>query len=226
MAAAVKKGEKGFTLIEMLTVLAIISIIAAVATVSVSKTLKKQRLEAAANQLQSFIESASVHARERSCGVFVWLHRGNSPQGGSQWWYCYLIADTNRDDILDYNLANPWEEPPGAPSSGNDDRYLRTERIQLPDDLVLSPAGSPLNPGPVWPGPNNWPAHPAIAGDFLMLCDPRGLPFDPNGPNQIMGPTVISITHQEMVNEDLHPKIRHDITISALWHTRQESIMY
>ena len=225
MSVAVKKREQGFTLIEMITVVAIIAIIAVIATISVSKTLKKQRLEAAANQLQSFIESAAVFSKERSCGVFVWIHRDANPSGTGMWWYCYLIADTNRNDILEFNINTPWAPLPGVPAAGTDDQFIATEKVQLPEDIALAPT-TPLNPGNVWPGPNNWPANPGNATDFLLLCDPRALPFDPNGPTQILGPSVISVTHQEMVDGSLHPKIRYDITVSPLWHTRQNSVMY
>lgn len=225
MSLTAKRGERGFTLIEMVIVVAIIGIIAVIATISVSQTLKKQRLEAAANQFQSFVESAAVFSRERSCGVFVWLHRGPSPDNLNQWWYCYLIADTNRNDILEFNLVNPWEEPPGLPAAADGDEYLRTEKIQFPSDIEVAPPTA-LNPGEVWPGPNNWPANPNDAADYLILCDPRGLPFNPNGPQQILGPSVISITHQEMITGQLSPGIRYDLTVSPLWHTRQNVVIY
>jgi prepilin-type N-terminal cleavage/methylation domain-containing protein len=230
MSGIGKKREEGFTLIEVLVVVAILGIIAVIATISVSNTLKKQRLEAAANQLQSFIESASVYARERSTGVFVWLHRDLSPAGEDGWWYGYLIADTNGNNVLDFIVTNPNGEPPGNPAA-NADTYLQVQKIALPEDIVIAPVSGPPNQVPAelprqWPGPNNWPADPAIAADFLILCDPRALPFNPNGPTQIQAPTTISLTHQEMTDGSLNPGIRYDITISPLWHTRSEVILY
>lgn len=223
MSVLRKKGEKGFTLIEMLIVVAIIAIIAGIATVSVSTTLKKQRVEAAAYQFQSFVESASVHARERSRGVFVWVHRDADPTGTGFWWYCYLIEDTNRNDILEYVVTNPNGEPPGV-AAANPDTFIPTQKVTFPDDISIAPA-TPIGVGPQWPGPNNWPA---LGADFVLLCDPRALPFNPTlaTPVQINAPLAISLTHREMVAGDLHPQIRYDIFISPLWHTRLDTVMY
>lgn len=222
--------EKGFTLVELLVVILILSVIAIIATINVSTTLKKQRLEVAANQLQSFIESASVYAKERATGVFVWLHR--EMIGGGEWWYCYLIQDSNRNDILEFQITNPSSVPPGNPTGVGGDRFIFSERAgvegssALPPDIVLAPSNGVPNQAPIetdtWPGPNNWPV---VNGDFVILCDPRGLAFIPAG-NQIMQMTAISLTHREMVNDTLHPKIRYDIFISPLWHTKINKVLY
>jgi len=120
------KQEKGFTLIEVLIVVAILGILAVVITLNVSSTLKRQRLEAGASQLQSFIESAATYARERSSGVFLWLHQDDAPGGGDQWWYCYLIQDDG-DDILNYDIDDPNAVPPGHGL----DTYIMSERVGL-----------------------------------------------------------------------------------------------
>ena len=229
MSVLRKKGERGFTLIEMLIVVAIIAIIAGIATITVSTTLKKQRVEAAANQLQSFVESAAVQARERSRGVFVWIHRDNAPGGGAMWWYCYLIEDTNGNDLLDFAVTDPAAAPPGN-QAANADTYIHMDPMVLPGDLELAPSNGAATSSPPslpaqWPGPNNWPQTGA---DFLVLCDPRGLPFNPvlATPRQIVNPIAISLTHQEMTQRAIHPGIRYDITLSPLWHTRLDTVMY
>jgi prepilin-type N-terminal cleavage/methylation domain-containing protein len=228
------KEEKGFTLIEVLVVIAILGIIALIVTLNVSSAIKRQRLEAGASQLQSFIEGAAIYARERSSGVFVWLHQGNAPGGGGdQWWYCYLIQD-NGDDILNYQINDPNAVPPGNGPDG--DTYIISEKvgleggIALPFDIVIHPTTGQPNVAPVsddaggWPGFNNWPVF--NNNDFYLLCDPRGLPFNPNVPVQIVQPTTISITHREMAAGELSQKIRYDITISPLWHTKVDQVLY
>lgn len=234
----VREKEKGFTLIEVLVVLAILGVIAVIATINVSSTLKKQRLEAAANQLQSFIESASVYARERSRGVFVWIHRDQAPGGGGgQWWYCYLIEDTNRNDILEYQINNPSNNPPGAGTAADGDTYINSEKvglesgIALPYDIVVHSSTGQPNVAPAlgndpdgnWPGFNNWPV---IDNDFCLLCDPRGLPFVPNVSAKIVQGTAISLTHREMADGTLRQRTRFDITVSPLWHTKIDKVFY
>lgn len=225
-----KKEERGFTLIEVLVVLAILSIIALIVTINVSSALKRSRLEAAANQFQSFVEGASVYARERSTGVFVWLHRDNAPQGGEQWWYCYLIEDTNRNNILEYQITNPNGVPPGNGTAADGDTFINSEKIgleggiALPPDIAI-PGVAEVDPT-AWGGRHNWPTPNDFPNDYLLLCDPRGLPFNPNTGVQIMQPSIISLTHSEMVNHTLGPRFRFDITVSPLWHTKLDRANY
>lgn len=230
MAFGLMKKEKGFTLIEVLVVLAILAVIAVIATVNVSSTLKKQRLEAAANQLQSFIENAATYARERSRGVFVWLHRDVALGGGGNWWYCYLIEDTNRNDVLEFQITNPGSIPPGAGTAADGDTYINSEKVGLPGGValpydILLPEVSEVDPT-AWGGQHNWPVHPN-GTDYFILCDPRSVVFNPNPPfSQILQPTTISLTHEEMINGNLHPRIRYDIIISPLWHTKLDRVLY
>ena len=226
-------GEKGFTLIEMVIVVAILAVVAGIATIGISDTLKRQRLDAAANQLQSFIQSASYYARQNSIGVFVWLaHRPAPGGGGTLWWYCYLIQDTNGNDVLDYNLTSPSSSPPGNGA----DTWINAERsgmesgVALPNDIMIAAQNGAPNANPPvlpkqWPGPSNWPVS---ATDFILLCDPRILPFDPTlaAPAQITRPLAISLTHSDMVTKTLQPKFRYDITVSPLWQTKLDKVGY
>ncbi len=211
-----KSREAGFSLIELLVVVFIIAIIAMVLTINVSTTLKKQRLETAARQLQSFIERAYVVSAERSRGVFVVIspNPAASPYGAGSW-TVFLVTDTNANDILDFN--------PAAPAAGPD--LPVTEDVMIiTQDMALSPQP------PTWGGLNNWPAvggGPA-AGSFVLLCDPRGLPFNPTAAPaaQISQLTRISLTHQEMLAGVLHPRFRYDITVSPLWHSSLDRVMF
>lgn len=230
MALGSSKKEKGFSLIEILVVVSILAVIAVIATINVSTTLKKQRLEAAANQFQSFVESASVYARERSRGVFVWLHRDQAPGGGGNWWYCYLIDDTNRNDVLDFAITNASAVPPGNGTAADGDDYIFSERVgleggvALPYDIVI-PEVNEADPN-AWQGRHSWPVPNAFPQDYLLLCDPRALAFNPNTGAQMQQPAIISLTHQEMVDGHLQPAFRFDITVSPLWHTRLEKVLF
>lgn len=230
---ALKKDfEKGFTLVEVLVVLAILGIISVIVTLNVANVLKRQRLEAAAQQFQSFVESAANYARERSRGVFVVLHQAQV--NGSNWWFCYLIEDTNGNDQLDYAFSN---NPNAVPPGNGYDTFIQAEKVgleggmSLPQDIVLhTPTGQP-NAIPVlgndandgWPGFNNWPIFNQT--DYYLLCDPRGYTFNPISGTQMAYSTAISLTHIEMAQNQLRG-MRFDISISPIWHTKLDKVMY
>ncbi len=201
-----RQREAGFSLIEMLVVVAILGLIALIMTINVAAALKRGRLEAAANQLRSIVESARVNAAEQGAGVFVVL-TGN-PDGS---WTVRLIRDANGDGQLQ------------DPASGGADVLLQSQTDgptnRLTNDLLLAVA----DPDPLWPGRNNWPQ---VGGRFLLLCSPAGQPFVPGGTTALTVPQVISITHNEMVSGALHPRIRYDLTVSPLWRTRLDKVLY
>ena len=78
---------------EMLIVVAILGMMTLIGTMAVSKALKRQRLEVAARQLQSFIEKAYIRTVDTHASVFVVLFPAASD--GSR--AVDLVGDTNGD---------------------------------------------------------------------------------------------------------------------------------
>lgn len=198
-------GERGFSLIEVLVVVAILGLISTILTLNIGLVLKRQRLETAAEQFNAQVRLAQVAAAERSRGSFIVIH-ANGDGTHTVW----MVSDTNGDNQLGFNPASP-EAGPDMPVPG--------EQLFLTEDIVFPP--EQVFPG----GLNNWPV---INGNFVLLCDPRGLPFNPatNPPLPFTGSVRISLTHREMVLGSLHPRFRFDITISPLWHSTLAREMY
>lgn len=207
-----RQREAGFTLIEMIVVVAILGVIALIMTVNVIATLKKGRLDTAANQLQSVIESARIAALEQRTGVFVVI----SPNGAGEW-IAQLVADTNSDGNLTFNPTSPNAGP---------DMPVRQHSVLLTEDLVLATTTMPAA-GLTWPGPNNWPTVALSTGtSYVLRCDQRGQPWAPGGSAALTTPQMISITHNEMANGTLRPPARYDITLSPLWHTKMDRVIF
>jgi len=64
-------GQSGFTLIELLVVVAILGMIAVIATIAVSNTIKRDRLDSAAQQLRSDLQAVYTRVMSTQKPVFV-----------------------------------------------------------------------------------------------------------------------------------------------------------
>lgn len=110
-----REDQNGFTLIEVLVVLFILGLIAALMTIAVSKTLKRQRLGTAAEQLSSFIQKAYTDTSLNQREVFITI--GGEESDGSR--TVFMIEDSNENGSLD----------------GTD---TRLDTLSITHDLVLS----------------------------------------------------------------------------------------
>lgn len=201
-----RSGERGFTLMEVLIVATILGIIAMILTMNIGNVLKKQRLETAAEQVNSFLRMAQVASAGNSQGAFVVI----APNGdGSH--TLWMVADTDANSALGFDPANP--------TAGPDLPVPQRDQLILTQDIVIHPEQA--IPG----GVNNWPV---VGGNFVLLCDPRGLPFNPSVAPALpfTGPVRLSMTHAEMLTGGLHPYFRFDITVSPLWHSTLDRVGY
>ena len=123
------RGEGGFSLIEILVVVAILGLISVMMTIAVSKTLKRQRLETAAHEIQSFVTNA--YSRTAATGRAVLLQVTAPASDGSR--QINMFDDTDND--LKF-------------TSGNDARMA----IQLvPGDILVSAPTDVTS----WPSPSS-----------------------------------------------------------------------
>ena len=198
------RRDGGFSLIEILVVVAIMGMIAVIMTIAVSRTLKRQRLETAAHEVQSFVERAYVLTASQGTGVFLQLSDPPAADGSRT---LTLYADTNGDQMFDKAT----------------DQVLETQVI--PGDILVQTATT------TWPHPNNpagltyyllycdWQGRSNSASETYTGAAPipsAWLPVPLTGP-PLTAPVALSLTHKEMAAGVLKPNLRYDILVNVLW---------
>lgn len=191
------RGAAGFTLIEVLVVVAILGMIALIMTISVSKTLKRQRLETAAHEVQSFLNKAYTSTTSTGRAAFVVVSAPATDGSRTM----RLYDDTGNNGVLDTSS----------------DVVLGTQLI--PNDLVMA------NP-PTSSAYRSWPAT-STSNTFFIECDTMGRAVDPPNSSTNSSttagvpmtlPAVISLTHKEMgTGGSLRPNIAFLINVNLLW---------
>jgi prepilin-type N-terminal cleavage/methylation domain-containing protein len=187
----------GFTLVEVLVVVAILGMLSLILTLAASKTLKRQRLETAAHEVQSFLNRA--YTTTTSTGRAVFIIVSAPATDGSR--TMTLYDDTNNNGVYD---------------SGTD-VVMSTQLIT--NDLVMA------NP-PSSSAYRSWPAT-STADTFFIECDNSGRAIDPPNSSTNSSttagvpmtlPAVISLTHKEMgTGGTLRPNIVFLLNVNLLW---------
>jgi prepilin-type N-terminal cleavage/methylation domain-containing protein len=198
------RGAAGFTLIEILVVVAIIGMISLIMTIAVSKSLKRQRLETAAQQLSSFFEGAYVKGQTAGATVFV-------------------TAVKNADNSCTFSVV-------ADDGTGQLGKVLSTQLV--PNDLAVSgistvPTAFGSN---TWPKLTNPPYAAASGNVWCLVCDSLGRTHLPatsasSPPTQATAPQTLSITHQEMLSGTLGPRMRFDLVLGPIWHVNVTKVL-
>jgi hypothetical protein len=176
-----------------------------IATVSVSKVLKRQRLEVGANQIQGMIDKAYMLTGQHRTGVFLILTPTYS-DGNRR---LLLRADTNGDGQLSSSELAPFDASNSATGDPNNDLILTS-------DLVVTSC--------------NWPVPAGGTAVQALLCDLSGRAMDASvsPPAQFTTGGLISLTHKDMMTTPplLSPAIRYDIALGILWHAKLTKVRY
>lgn len=94
------------------------------------------------------------------------------------------------------------------------------DRYRIPESINFSTVTIGGLEGCTWP---------VVIGTAIpaLGCTPTGITVDPNNPSrQVVAVQTLVLTHTEMVEDALHPKIRYDIVVYPLWKTDATREMY
>lgn len=176
--------ERGFTLLEMIITVAILGLIATIGTIAIANTIKRQRVDVAAQDLRSFMQTAQERATQARTTVFVRIVLANDE--------VQIATDSAGATVL--------------------------ARWPIPDSINLSTVA-------VGALECNWPLVTGTAIPALG-CTPLGITVDPNTGRQVTALMTLALTHTEMVEGGLHPRIRYDLVLSPLWKTDANRELY
>jgi len=184
-------GERGFSLIEVLVVVAILGLISVIMTVAVSKTLKRQRLETAAHEIQSFVERAYVNSASFGQAVFV------------------QVSDPAADGSRTMNMFVDAAPGDGVYDSATDTR-IGTQPITSDIQLVTGST--------TWPKPTGQTYY-LLECNTLGQAMTAPLKATPqvDYPVRLDAPVALALTHKEMASGNLTPNMRFDVMVNVLW---------
>ncbi len=178
MGAAVQertRREAGVTLIEMLVVVAIVGMIALILTIAVARTVRRQRVDSAAQEIRGDLQAVYTRVLTTQQPVYVRVD----------------IANRHIDITAD---------------QAGTSRYLR---YTIPPDISLSTTDITLVQ-------TNWPV---VGGIPILQCDYMGRTIDPTTGDQVAVGQTLVVTHVDMVQGKLTPRLVYTITINPLWNT-------
>lgn len=195
------RWDRGFTLIEMLVVVMLIGFAAAIASIQLNKTWQRYRLDTTATDVRNLLQSAYVRMGATRAPVFVRLEPAS---GGST-------------AVLRICSA--------ADGSGE------LQRLSIPDFISLS-TSDPTKLECNWPKADGSVASPADQAVTRELqCDTMGRTRTRTGvlvtdPTIGLTSVVLTVTHKDMLDGSLTPKIRHNVQVFGLWQIRDDRVMY
>ncbi len=201
-----RRGEPGFTAIEILIVVALIGLIAAIAIVQISKAWQRAQLDSEAGNIRAFFQSAYTFMVNNRAAVYVHLVRngGTVPPVLS-------IVSLNPDNTI--NKVYSTHTVPTYIS-------LSTTSTSL-GDLDANTVF------PAWPAtcPFNNIVGSSNYAEGMLECDATGRAMDPPAltltcliPTMVIGPQRLFVTHQNMVAGSLTPRIVYTLQVSPLWN--------
>lgn len=164
----IKKGQRGFTLVEVMMAVAILAIIGAIATPVLLQSLPNMRLRSAARDIYSAMMRTKVEAIQRGENVTLLFNSplpGGSPGGTYTMFVDNGDNDSNNDGVDDVvgGVAN---------NQVRDGAELLLMTVTLPDRVTFDPAAA---------DPDGNSDGVSFISNNALIFSPRGIPVNNTG---------------------------------------------
>ncbi len=204
-----RRGEFGFTAIEILIVVALIGLVAAIAIIQISKAWQRAQLDSEAGNIRSFLQSAYTYMINNRTAVYVELNRGSYPTPST-----LSIVTLNANGTVN-TVYSTHTVPIYVSLSTTSTTYGALDNNTVfPEWPATCPANNIVQGGT------------AVTSQGMLQCDATGRAMAPPAggtttcqiPTMVTTPQQLVVTHVKMVSGGLTPKIVYTLQISPLWN--------
>lgn len=209
-----RMGRRGFSIVELLIAIAVLGIMFAIGITTVGATIRRQRLNSAAEELKTLAGRALTTMQQENQMTFLVIGRYVAGVGTD----AAVVIDANGNNVCDEAID------PNNDGLLRDDapRNLVPWRMRIPADVALSNValnGQVFNTQ--WARPASGTISAVIQCDFMgrTLIPATTAPTPPATAISALatGPATVQLSHEDMISGALTPLVTYTVSVTPLF---------